>query len=576
VPPQTLSELLRAQAIAHPNRGYRYLGDGATVSESLSYAELHRDACRISTLLARAHVAPASRALLLYPPGLAFVSAFWGCFQRGVIAVPVPPPTAGRNARALVRLHAVATDCAADVVLTSLEFEATARAALAGLPALADTPVLVTDRLEGNAEDDAATASPDDIAVLQYTSGSTRTPRGVMVTHANLLHNLELLGTFHRDASDVVMVSWLPLYHDMGLIRGMMSPLASGGDCIMMSPLHFVQRPAKWLAAVTRFRATITGAPNFGYELCVRKIPEADLARFDLAALRVAFCTAEPIRHETVRRFLERFAACGLSPTAFRPAYGLAENTVAVCGELGNGPKSWRVKRTALRNGSFEIAGEAVPDAETNQLVSCGEPLGDQTVVIVDEEKRPAEPGSVGEVWIRGRSVGKGYFRKPEETRDVFGAHLADGSGPFLRTGDLGCVDPSGGLCITGRKKDLIIVRGQNYYPQDIEATIERATARARPGCSAAFAIEEEDAIVVAIEVSDAACSSEVVDAVRNAVREDHEVGLSAICLLAEGGLPKTASGKVQRAATRQAFLDRSLPLVHTWTEKDRATSGIR
>lgn len=567
--------LARSRSESHPKRGYRFLADGVEVTESLAYSELDRDARRIAVGLKELGVPRGARAILLHPSGLEFVRAFWACFYAGVIAVPVPPPTSGRLPRVLARLRTIMRSCDADVLLTSSESEQAAREVVALAPELASKRIVTTDALAGDPDVwRPPSTSPDDVAVLQYTSGSTRDPRGVMITHANLLHNLDMLRTFHAGQEDMVMVSWLPLYHDMGLIRGMMSPLHMGGDCFLMSPLQFVQRPLKWLAAIAARRGTITGAPNFAFELCNRKISDADIDKLDLASLAIVFCTAEPIRKSTVEAFLARFARAGLRPGAFRPAYGLAEATVAVAGELTDGMRCFRVSTSALRRGEIVPGGEDPID-----LVSCGTPLGDQEVLIVDEDRRPIAGGRIGEVWIRGPSVGRGYWANERDTSETFGGHLADGRGPYLRTGDLGCFTPDGGLVITGRRKDLIIVRGENYYPQDLEVCAERAAPALRPGCSVAFGIELEDGsdgVAFVAEYDGPADSPDrVVEAVRAAVSEQHEVALSAVYLIAPGTIPKTASGKVQRALTRELYLNGGLSPIHAFPRKRSAADEL-
>lgn len=575
----TLVELVRARADAHPDRGYHFQSDGTDVTESLSYGELERDARKVAATLQRNAVAKGSRVVLLYPTGLEFVRAFWGCFYAGAIAVPVPPPHPVRPARTVARLRTIVEDCRPDVVLTSSALLSAWQAVLAIAPELASTKVLVTDGTDADPGDwKPVSASSSDIAVLQYTSGSTRDPRGVMISHGNMLHNLAMLREFHQKQEHMVMISWLPLYHDMGLIRGMMSPLHMGGDCFMMGPMEFAQQPVKWLATVTAHRGTTTGSPNFGYELATRKIADEDLAKLDLSSLEVVFASAEPIRKGTIERFVDRFAPCGLGRGTFRAAYGLAEATVAVAGELGDGLQTFTVSERAMREGRVVASSPSAADAY--DLVSCGEPLGDQDVAIVDPQGRRCAPDQIGEVWVRGRSVARGYWHREEDTRAVFGAELPDGSGPFLRTGDLGCFTPKGGLCIVGRKKDIVIVRGQNYYPHDVEATVEAADARLRPGCSAVFGVDVDgsDSLVVVAECDGRVTTgdvrwNDVVAAVRSAVGEEHEVAIQTVCLIASGKIPKTASGKVQRAAAKRMYLAGEFEPLHTWSAPPATTT---
>jgi acyl-CoA synthetase (AMP-forming)/AMP-acid ligase II len=384
-----------------------------------------------------------------------------------------------------------------------------------------------------------------DIAMLQYTSGSTRQPRGVILTHANLLHNLGMLAEFHRHQTDMVMVHWLPLFHDMGLIRGMLSPLHMGGSCFMLDPMEFAQKPIRWLKALSRFSATVTGAPDFGYALTAHKVPAHQLEGLDLSSLKVAFCSAEPIRNASLQRFANLLASVGLSRQALKPAYGLAEATVMVSGEMGEQFRTRAVSRHALGQGRV-----APPKDRTDSLdmVNCGAPLGQQQLLIVDSEGRPCPFEVVGEVWIRGGSVSPGYWNNESDTAATFGAYLASGVGPYLRTGDLGWLESDGSLTVCGRLKDLLIIRGQNFYPHDIEAAVEGAVPELRAGCSAAFATEQEDPVVVceAVEPSDA-----LAYAVWAAAGQEFGLSLREVVILPPGSLPKTASGKVQRGLIR-------------------------
>jgi acyl-CoA synthetase (AMP-forming)/AMP-acid ligase II len=567
---RNLVDLVRERAQRTPDRGYSFLPDGLTTRDELSYAKLDESCQRLAAAFQDLGLSPGSRALLLYRPGLEFVRAFWACFYAGLVAVPAPPPVAARLRRTVPRLRAIALDCSPDVVLTD---DSTAEAQRLGewvpeLPSL----VLDTTRLaDPNRRLRIREPREHSVAVIQYTSGSTGTPRGVAVSHCNFLHNLELLRDFHGRQDHMVMVHWLPLYHDMGLIRGMMSPLHMGGDCAMMPPMQFIQRPLRWLTAASRLRATTIGAPNFGYELCNRKISETEVRSLDLSAVLVAFCSAEPIRARTVSCFLSKFSHCGFSSKAFRPAYGLAEATVAVCGETrGAGPRIHLCDGRALR--AHAIVEVKHDDGNAVALTSCGGALGDQEVITVDAEGRRARPGAVGEIWIRGRSVAQGYWNDPAGTRATFGARLADGTGPYLKTGDLGWLSPAGGLIVTGRKKDLIIVRGQNYYPQDIEFAVESGAHGVRAGCSAAFAIDDRlgEALAIVCEPATERPSPEecerLVARIRKTVSEEFDLAVHTVGVVEQSTIPKTASGKVRRNDTREHLRTRALCLLHLWT----------
>jgi acyl-CoA synthetase (AMP-forming)/AMP-acid ligase II len=566
---KNLVDLVRERAQRAPDRGYSFLPDGVTVLDELSYSQLDESCRRLAVAFLELGVATGSRALLLYQPGLEFVKAFWACFYAGLVAVPAPPPVATRLKRTVPRLRAIARDCSPDVVLTDGSIAETERLGewVPELPRL----VLDTSRLaDANRRWRSPKLGEQSLAVIQYTSGSTGTPRGVTVTHGNFLHNLEMLRAFHDHQEHMVMVHWLPLHHDMGLIRGMMSPLHMGGDCAMMPPMQFIQRPLRWLAAASRHRATTIGAPNFGYELCNRKVSDLEVRSLDLSALRVAFCSAEPIRASTVTRFLRKFSVCGFSSRAFRPSYGLAEATVAVCGETrGAGPDIRLCDSRALRAHRFvEVDRD---DAHAVAATSCGRALGDQEIITVDANGRRTEGQAIGEVWIRGRSVARGYWNDPVATRATFRARLADGTGPYLQTGDFGWLSPAGDLIVTGRKKDLIVIRGQNYYPQDIEFAVESCAPELRAGCSAAFSIEggvgETLAIVcepVAELPSQEDCER-LVARIRVAVSEQFELAVHTVAVIRRSTIPKTASGKVRRNDTREELHRGALPLIHLW-----------
>ncbi|HEX4496636.1 MAG TPA: amino acid adenylation domain-containing protein, partial [Thermoanaerobaculia bacterium] len=540
---------------------YTFLADGEVESERLTHAELDRAAGRIAAAL-RKVTAPGERALLLYPPGLDFIAAFFGCLYAGVVAVPAYPPHPRRDSP---RLRAIAQDAAPAVVLTTSSLRATAGPRMAAAPELAGAFWLATDDLPP-AEWREAAPGPDDLAFLQYTSGSTALPKGVMVSHGNLVHNERMIGAaFAQDAGSVV-VGWLPLYHDMGLIGNVLQPLASGGRCVLMAPVAFLQRPRRWLEAISRYGATTSGGPNFAYDLCVRRVPAGERAGLDLASWRVAYNGAEPVRAETLERFAEAFAPHGFRRESFYPCYGLAEATLFVAGGApGGGFKVREVDAAALER---HKAAPAAEGAATRSLVGSGGAWEGQRIAVVYPDTRAElPPGRIGEIWVSGPSVAQGYWRRPEQTAHDFQARLATAeAGPsFLRTGDLGFV-LDGELFVTGRLKDLVILRGRNHYPQDLELTAERAHPALRAGSGAAFAVdvEGEERLVVVYEVDrhPGAGVDEIIDAVRRAVAEEHEVQVHQVVLVRAGSVPKTSSGKIQRHACRSAYLGQSLAVV--------------
>jgi acyl-CoA synthetase (AMP-forming)/AMP-acid ligase II len=588
LPWESLVELGRMRAAKLGDQPlYTFLPDrGGEDAAHLSFAGLDLRARAIGAELQRLGAA-GQRALLLYPPGLEFVAAFFGCLYGGVAAVPAYPP---RSARTLPRLLEIARDARPAVALTTTELKAAIGGLAAQVPDLSALRLVTTNEVpleQADAWSDPG-VSGSTLAFLQYTSGSTAAPKGVMVTHGNLLHNEEMIRQAFGQTADSVIVGWLPLYHDMGLIGNVMQPLYLGARCVLMSPIAFLQSPKRWLAAISRYRATTSGGPNFAYDLCVRKISPADRADLDLASWDTAFNGAEPVRAETMARFAEAFGGCGFQANAFFPCYGLAEATLFVAGGPGAGAVRGAPRVAAFDRALLE-AGEARPpaahevnpppaagDPASRALVSCGRSWLDQELAVVDPTSlvRLADC-KVGEVWVRGPSVAQGYWHRPQESAETFAGRLAAGTEatagageedaePFLRTGDLGFLD-RGELFVTGRLKDLIIIRGRNLYPQDIELTVERSHPALRPGCGAAFSIDlgDEERLVVVHEHERLANDSPldlnsveaIAEAIRRAVAEQHEAQVQQVVLLRAGSIPKTSSGKIQRRACRAALL---------------------
>ncbi|HET9619983.1 MAG TPA: amino acid adenylation domain-containing protein [Kofleriaceae bacterium] len=541
-------------ALAPSTIAFTFLLDGERQERQLSYAELDRLARAVAAKL-QAAGATGERAVLLYPPGPEYLIAFFGCLYAGVVAVPAYPPDPSRIDRTLPRLQAIVADADARFLLTTGQLRALSAMFLAGADDLRQRTWLTTDDVAPALADDwrAPDVTPETLAFLQYTSGSTGTPKGVMLRHQNLVANLALI----RDAFAIrpgnTGVIWLPPYHDMGLIGGVLTPvIVRGLHVVLISPLMFLQRPMRWLQAVSRYRGEISGGPNFAYDLCVRKSTPAERAELDLSSWRLAFTGAEPIRPATLDRFVEAFGPSGFARTAFHPCYGLAEATLIV-------------------TGGQPVAGPIVSTIEDSQgaprpLVGCGRELADHAVRVVDPETRQVRaPGELGELWAAGPSVASGYWQRPDESAETFGAYTADSQGPFLRTGDLGLfVD--GELYVSGRRKDLVIVRGRNLFPQDIEQTAERAHAAVRAGCGAVFGVEAggEERLAVAYEVDarKAGDLGEVIDAIARAVAEEHGVQPHTVALLAPGAVPKTSSGKIQRRACRAELLAGRLSVV--------------
>lgn len=570
--PPTLVELLRRRAWTDPDAtAFTFLPDGADPGAHLTYAELDRRARAFAAWLQRRGVA-GERVALVFPPGLGFVAAFFGALYAGSVTVPAPAPSSLPHARRSDdRLDGILADARARFVLTTAQV----RKAAAG----SGGPVwLAAEEVPAGVEADwrEPNIAGGTLALLQYTSGSTTAPRGVALSHANVLANLALIRRGFCTRSPKTGVFWLPVHHDMGLIGGVLEPVYVGGPSVLMAPASFLRRPARWLQAISDHRATISGAPNFAYDLCAERVTPADRANLDLSRWELAFCGAEPVRRETLERFAATFAPCGFRPEAFYPCYGLAEATLMVSGGEGSArPRVVSVCSGPFRQGRVVRADPGGAEAETQSLVGCGVALPGQTVRIVNPETRtPCPPDEVGEIWVAGPGVACGYWDRPEETVQTFHARLAstdDGDGPFLRTGDLGFFD-DGELVVTGRLNDLIIVHGLNHYPQDIERTVDHSHPALRKGSGAAFTagVSGRDHLVIVHEVSRRDLEpgrgmDDVIAAIRRAVSEGHGLQADTVVLVAPRGVPKTTSDKVRRSACRDAFLAEGLNVVASW-----------
>jgi len=561
----TLCHVLRWRAAQQPDRrAFTYLSGGEGDGTDICYAELDRRARSVAALLQQ-RTRPGDRAMLMYPSGLEFITAFLGCLYADVVAVPAIPPGPPLE-RTLTRLRAIAADSRPSLILATEPIVTAAADLAAADPVFSGIPWLATDAVPAGAERDWRETAPgaDTLAFLQYTSGSTTTPKGVMVSQGNLMHNEALIQRGMASTPDAVCVSWLPMFHDMGLIGTVLQPLYTGFPCVLMSPTAFLRQPVRWLRAITRYRATISGGPNFAYDLCVRQIGPDDRAALDLGSWQVAFNGAEPVRPETIESFAAAFAPHGFRREAFFPGYGLAEATLQVSsGPALSGPVIVHVEKLAMTHGRVAVRAGRLADgpAATQALAGSGQIMPGQHVVIADPRtRRPSSPGTIGEVWVAGPSVAAGYWNSPAATDDTFRARLAGtDDGPFLRTGDLGFIH-DGQLFITSRLTDLIIIRGRNHAPQDIERTAEASHPALRRGCGIAFAIEDggDARLVIAHELRQQdvpADCEEVAAAIRKAVAEEHGLHVHTVVLLESGTLPKTSSGKPQRRSCRDQFL---------------------
>jgi amino acid adenylation domain-containing protein len=551
---ESLAELLSWRAAISPEKtGYTFWQDNEFTGVPLTYAALYHKAGVLAAHL-QTLAEPGERALLLYPSGPDYIVAFFGCLLAGIIAVPAyPPAPTNRRKEADFRLAAIMQNARPVLVLTTSALLTTAQAQLPP-----GATWVTTDNLEETPfayEGNSKGLNPETPAFLQYTSGSTGTPKGVMLTHRNLLYNLKEIYRVFGNSALSRGVSWLPPYHDMGLIGGILQPLYAGFQAHLLPPMAFLQRPLRWLEAISREKATISGAPNFAYDLCISRATPEQLTRLDLTSWEVAFVGAEPVRAETLERFAATFEPCGFRREAFLPCYGLAEATLLVSGTR-NDFKPGRV-----------FTASPPPENFSQPVVSCGKALPSQRLAIVNPvNRREQPPGTVGEIWLSGPGVAGGYWNLPGESKEVFKATLANepfSQTPFLRTGDLGFLG-NDRLFISGRLKDLIIIRGQNHYPQDIEQSVEKCHPALRSMAGAVFSIEmgREEKLVVVQEVGRSfrhGPFEKTITAIRQAVAADHGLQVYAITLVNQGSIPRTTSGKIQRGACKERFSEGKL-----------------
>ena len=551
----TLVDGLSAHAATIPNRlAIRFVANRRDAGAELTYAELDAAARRLAVFLGRSHV-KGGRALLMAPPGLNYIAAFFGSLYAGLVPVPIYPP---RSNRSLLRLQTIARDAEPVVVLATAAVIQAAKAMLDQAPELARLHWVAVDEVDADPEAwQPPSLGQDSLAFIQYTSGSTSAPKGVALTHANIFHNEEDIRGKFQHSEDSHPVSWLPPYHDMGLIGSILQPIHLGCPATLMPPAAFLSDPMLWLDVISRFRGTTSGAPTFAYDLCARRVKPEDMRRLDLSSWDLAFCGAEPVRAGALERFADVFASAGFNRSALYPCYGLAEATLFVTGGAkSKGLLVGDFDRTALEGGM------ALP-AERGQgvaLVSCGTPVRAGGVVIADMKRgRRLPEGEVGQILVRGPHVANGYFQNSAKTQEVFGAHLDDGDGPFLATGDLGFLRDEN-LYVTGREKELLIIAGRNIYPHDVEAAIEDCHPLLRSGGVAAYAVPSmaTERLCVAVELAQSPndqTRQEITSAIRQRVALELEVEVHRVLILERGGIPKTSSGKTMRHALREATM---------------------
>jgi acyl-CoA synthetase (AMP-forming)/AMP-acid ligase II len=575
----TLVELLQYRSQHQSNRtAYTFLTDGETKSVSVTYHQLDLQAKAIASHLQSKQL-DGNTALLIYPydGGLEFIAAFFGCLYAKVIAVPCHPP---RNRHASQDLAARLASSQAKIVLTTKNLLPKLKSQLGTIAAplewltTDDTPAKATDWREPN-------ISSDTLAFLQYTSGSTGVPKGVMVTHGCVLHNQKILKLAFCHTEKSVGVGWLPLFHDMGLIGNVLQSMYVGMPCIFLSPIAFVQKPVRWLQAISHYGATTSGAPNFAYELLCHHVTAAQKQNLDLSSWDLAFTGAEPVRVETIERFFKEFASCGFRSEAFYPCYGMAEATLLISGGEKTAPPIIKyVEKSALEKNQVVVVDRYKEGVKS--LVSCGKPWLDDLIAIANPHSlTQCTDNQVGEIWFSSPGIGKGYWNLSEETSHTFQASLKDNlqAGSFLRTGDLGFL-AEGELFITGRLNDVLVFWGFNHYPQHIEQTVENCHSALKPSCSAAFAIEVdgEEKLVIVQELDRNyrhILAKDIAETIRWAVFDQHLIDVYAIALLKPGSIPKTSSGKIQRRTCKQKYLDSSLDILSQWHAPQKEPSNL-
>lgn len=600
----SIGHVLQQRALETPGRiAYRFeTGDTnrSQLSLNLSDAQVFTHAVRLAERIQRI-AEPGDRALLIFAPGLEFIIGFYACAFARVVAVPATYPRANRNS---ARLRSIVNDSRPTIAISSNSTLDLMGEAVSDIPPNVKwVTVDLTDQSDAElnpgdvelalagSEKWSAEVGATDIAFLQYTSGSTAEPKGVIVSHANLMHNLEVIEcgfnprSFEQGDGEKTGVFWLPAYHDMGLIGTILMPMFAGWQSVLMPPALFLRRPSRWLQLLTEYRAMLTGAPNFALDLCVDKISEEDRASLDLSQLRLLFCGAEPIQIDSIRRFERTFAECGFRGDAWYPCYGLAESTLMATGPNGSmAIQTLNLNRNALADNRVERIDESTPESNQQvQLISCGQArIGQQVAIVEPNQGRRLSEGELGEIWIAGESVAQGYWNRETESAEVFGLAIdGESDGRWLRTGDLGFVD-NGELYVTGRTRDLIIIRGQNHYPQDIEQIVSRSHPALLPHGAAAFSLSSDsgEQLVVIQEVDRHYRSADfdaVLAKIRSSVSHHLELDVQAIALIRQASLPRTTSGKVQRTRCRELYLEGELREIARWTAspKERADKPV-
>lgn len=578
---KNIVELLKYRAESTPDSmAYTFLKDGVEEENVFTYAELDLHARAIAATLGDVKGA---RALLIYPPGTEFVVGFFGALYAGAIPIPAPPPDMARLKRTLPRLKSIILDADASLMFTTSGIADSLSDVIEESSEFSEMRWLATDRIDIEKVgewDDLPSFEDHDLAYLQYTSGSTSTPKGVMITHRNIMASSAILCQGFGYTKDSVSVTWMPYFHDYGLVDGILLPMYCGNPCYILSPLTFLRRPERWLEAMSKYGGTHTQGPNFGYEHCLRRISDDMMSGLDLSSAITFSNAGEPIRPDTVHGFIERFSECGLRPEMVCPAYGLAESTLALSAKTEVGPPVFcYVDNEAFQDDKIVELDPDDTSRDPRTVISCGLILDDVDIAIVDPETERSLPdGSIGEIWAGGETIGAGYWQRAEESEHTFRARLADDPerGTFLRTGDLGFI-LRGQLYFTGREKDLVIIAGVNHYPQDIEWTVQNTNEVIRTDHCVAFSVDEdgEEKLVVIAETEKVLSDWQPLLAeIRKEISESHGLDLFALQLIRRGSILKTSSGKLQRRGCKAAFLKNKFKTRFVW-KKEKASQVV-
>jgi len=578
---QNFFELIRQHATNLASKtAYTFLHDTGRVlvEETISYSELDLVARNIASHLQK-HRCFKQRILILYPSGLEFIKAFLGCLYAGAVAVPAPLPT--KRGQQLKRVFGIINDADVVAVMTSSSYIENIKAWLEE-ENLSQLPCLATDNLPSDLSNEwvESKIEPDNLAFLQYTSGSTSEPKGVMVTHKNLLSNEELIKQGFESSSTSKVAGWLPFYHDMGLIGNVFHPLYMGIPVVLMTPMAFLKKPARWLQTISDYRITNSGGPNFAYDLCTQRVTDEQIANLDLSCWKVAFNGSEPIRLETLKAFSNKFAVAGFNPEAFYPCYGLAETTLFVSGGRKHKTVTTITVNSYLLEQNYVSILSTDSTTKTRTLVSSGT-VKDLNVVIVDPETKQRLPeNQIGEVWVNGDSVAQGYWKLDELTQATFNAKIAGEEDlGYFRTGDLGFFHDEE-LFITGRIKELIILNGRNLYPHDIEREVQAINPVLVNRGGAAFAVEaSQEELVIVQEVKATlllpAELKELAFQVKQIISQSFEIPVRNIVFIKQGTLNKTTSGKIQRKLMKNLFLENKLEVLYQEISADLRLSEV-